>query len=169
MTAHRVLFTGSRTYTDRDMVKAVIAGLGLNVMDDSFGDRHRPLQVAHGAARGLDALVDDVVVNDFTSPVVTQRRCPADWAHCDPDHPEVPCPDDGGRHRQRYAKTSGTYCPIAGLRRNATMLVAFKPDLVVAFVDKQLHLSKGTNDMVERARRAVIPYHVIQTMPGRTS
>jgi predicted Rossmann fold nucleotide-binding protein DprA/Smf involved in DNA uptake len=47
----------------------------------------------------------------------------------------------------------------AGVLRNAEMLEKEHPDLVVAFT-RNLATSKGTRDMVERARRAGIPVEV---------
>ena len=52
------------------------------------------------------------------------------------------------------------YHRAAGPIRNQQMLVEGKPDLVLAFhVD--LERSKGTKDMVNRARRAGVPVEVI--------
>jgi len=50
----------------------------------------------------------------------------------------------------------------AGIRRNERMLNEGKPDLVVAFVDKPLHQSKGTANMVMLARRSLVPVSVIE-------
>jgi YspA, cpYpsA-related SLOG family len=50
----------------------------------------------------------------------------------------------------------------AGMRRNARMLRQGRPDLVLAFVDKPLDHSRGTADMVRRARAAGVEVRVIQ-------
>ena len=52
------------------------------------------------------------------------------------------------------------YHRAAGPIRNQQMLVEGKPDLVLAFHHDIEH-SKGTKDMVDRARRAGIPVEVI--------
>ncbi len=50
----------------------------------------------------------------------------------------------------------------AGIRRNARMLRHGRPDLVLAFVDKPLDHSRGTADLVRRARAAGIPVRVTE-------
>lgn len=54
----------------------------------------------------------------------------------------------------------------AGPIRNQKMLDRFEgePDLVLAFVDKPLEESKGTADMVRRARKAGVQVYVVQAM-----
>ncbi len=49
----------------------------------------------------------------------------------------------------------------AGFRRNARMLRQGRPDLVVAFTVGPLQHSRGTADMVRRARAAGVPVQVI--------
>jgi hypothetical protein len=49
----------------------------------------------------------------------------------------------------------------AGFRRNARMLRQGRPDLVVAFTVGPLQQSRGTADMVRRARAAGVPVQVI--------
>jgi hypothetical protein len=49
----------------------------------------------------------------------------------------------------------------AGFRRNARMLQQGRPDLVVAFTVGPLAESRGTADMVGRARAAGVPVQVI--------
>lgn len=56
----------------------------------------------------------------------------------------------------------------AGPARNQLMLNQGKPDLVLAFVDKPLSESHGTNDMVGRARQAGVTTYVIQRMERST-
>lgn len=51
-----------------------------------------------------------------------------------------------------------THGKPAGIIRNQQMLVDGKPELVLAFHDDLEH-SKGTGDMVKRARRADIPVY----------
>jgi len=164
----RVIFTGSRTYDDRQMVRWVVNGL----VCEPDG-----LTIVHGACpTGTDKFVDEVAQSlvslnkglfDGTLAFEIEPH-PADWDACDWDHPSVPCPPGREHRKQRRVEgpaqnTFATYCPLAGFRRNAEM-AALGADACFAFVDKPLILSKGTNDMVERAARAGIdPIHVITT------
>lgn len=50
----------------------------------------------------------------------------------------------------------------AGPIRNQRMLEEGKPDIVVAFIDKPLQTSRGTADMVRRARQAGLPVYIIE-------
>jgi YspA, cpYpsA-related SLOG family len=49
----------------------------------------------------------------------------------------------------------------AGPLRNGRMLQEGKPDVVWAFIDKPLESSRGTADMVRRARAAGVPTYVV--------
>lgn len=60
-----------------------------------------------------------------------------------------------------YGAEWGRYGSAAGPRRNERMLAEGRPDLVIAFIDKPLPLSRGTKNMVSLARRAGIPTHVV--------
>ncbi len=51
----------------------------------------------------------------------------------------------------------------AGFRRNARMLHKGRPDLVVAFAVGPLADSRGTADMVRRARAAGVPVQVVSS------
>ncbi len=55
----------------------------------------------------------------------------------------------------------------AGPIRNQQMLDEGEPRLVLAFVNKPLAESRGTADMVRRARAAGITTYVIESMPDR--
>ena len=54
------------------------------------------------------------------------------------------------------------YHRAAGPIRNQQMLIEGRPDLVLAF-HSDLEHSKGTKDMVDRARRAGVP---VEVLPG---
>ncbi len=56
----------------------------------------------------------------------------------------------------------------AGPIRNQRMLDEGKPDIVLAFVNKPLAESRGTADMVRRARAAGVPTYVIEAPPDPT-
>lgn len=108
----RILFTGSRNYTNRDKVRYVLEGFF----------RARPeLITCQGGARGLDTLVKEEA-NKLGIPCETYK---AEW--------------------DKYGKAAG---PI----RNQLMLDQFNPDLVVYFTE-DLEKSKGTKDMVTRAKK----------------
>lgn len=79
----------------------------------------------------------DALAHAFQAPGVVHRHFPADW--------------------DRYGKT-------AGVVRNQRMLVEGKPDYVLAFVDKDLAESRGTNHMVKIARAAGVHGTVIRKL-----
>jgi hypothetical protein len=54
----------------------------------------------------------------------------------------------------------------AGPIRNQQMLDEGEPEMVLAFVDKPLAESRGTNDMVTRAKGAGVPTYVIERING---
>jgi hypothetical protein len=53
----------------------------------------------------------------------------------------------------------------AGAIRNQLMLAEEKPDMVWAFVTKPLEQSRGTADMVRRARAAGVRCYVVEATP----
>lgn len=61
---------------------------------------------------------------------------------------------------KRYPAQWDKYGKAAGMIRNQQMLTEGKPDWVIAFHDDIEH-SKGTGDMIKRAKRAGIPVEVI--------
>lgn len=86
----------------------------------------------HGAARGADEIAGQIAEDHGA---VTVVAFPADW--------------------EKHGKPAG---PI----RNQQMLDEGKPTVVIAFVDKPLAESRGTNDMVTRARNAELPTYVVE-------
>lgn len=91
------------------------------------------LTVIEGGAKGADALA-------------------AFWAQTRPD----------GVGHEQYPADWATHGKAAGPRRNQLMLDEGKPDIVLAFVDKPLVESKGTADMVRRARMAGVTTYVME-------
>lgn len=92
------------------------------------------LTIIHGAARGADTLAAgsaECLVQGYDLPEI--EAYPADW--------------------EAHGKAAG---PI----RNQRMLDEAKPDVVWAFCD-DLGASKGTADMVRRARKAGIPVYLV--------
>lgn len=157
-----VLFTGSRTVTNHDAVAMLLDGL---VMADAATPA--ALKVVHGGARGLDHLVGLYLAAEYEG-VVEVVAVPAEWERCGPD-----CPPTTSHRRLRIVPGAGpdglveeTYCPWAGGRRNQLMLDEHKPDLVIAVVDKPLHLSKGTADMVKRAQKARVQTFLLDLTGG---
>jgi hypothetical protein len=67
-----------------------------------------------------------------------------------------------GVRSDRWRADWDTHGKAAGPIRNQRMLDEGEPDLVLAFVDKPLAESKGTADMVHRARKANVPTYVIE-------
>lgn len=92
------------------------------------------LTVIEGGARGADAVAAEWV-RTVPSEFVQHEQYPADW--------------------DVHGKAAG---PI----RNQRMLDKGKPDQVWAFVTKPLEDSRGTADMVRRARAAGITTYVVQ-------
>lgn len=63
------------------------------------------------------------------------------------------------RQHQRFRAEWKIYGKAAGPKRNLAMLVEGKPDLVIAFPDPD---SRGTWDMVEKAKKAGVKTIVIE-------
>ena len=88
--------------------------------------------IVHGGARGADALAGDIAGRVMGHAVEVH---PADW--------------------HKHGKSAG---PI----RNQEMLDKGRPHEVWAFVSKPLVDSRGTADMVKRARAAGVPTRVVE-------
>lgn len=93
------------------------------------------MTLIHGAAPGADTLAGRAAETAPSGASVDPY--PADW--------------------NKHGKAAG---PI----RNQQMLDEGKPDMVIAFVDKPLEESRGTNDMVTRAKAAGLPVYVVEKM-----
>lgn len=99
---------------------------------DGIADYHRPdFEVIEGGAKGADSCAATWVAGHGSEYPPRHRRFPADWA---------------------------THGRAAGPIRNQQMLNEGKPNLVVAFRDGA---SKGTADMVRRAKQAGIRTYVV--------
>jgi len=70
--------------------------------------------------------------------------------------------DNQGVTAEAYPADWGTHGKAAGPIRNQQMIDDAKPDVCWAFVDKPLAESRGTADMVRRARKAGIPTYVTE-------
>jgi hypothetical protein len=134
----RVIVCGSRTFSDPKPVDTMLYGLWRPLIADigRASKRDGVMTVVEGGAKGADALA-------------------AFWAQ---SHEGV-CWIQVTANWSRDGKAAG---PI----RNQRMLDDGEPDLVLAFVDKPLEESRGTADMVRRARQARVPVYVVQSMTG---
>lgn len=103
------------------------------ILDGLFANAAKDdFALIEGGAKGADAVAADWAKMHRRD--IEHLDFPADWA---------------------------THGRAAGPKRNQRMIDEGRPDLVAAFTDKPLADSKGTADMVRRARAAGIPiYHV---------
>lgn len=139
----RVLVCGDRDWVDRlgyvdsdlGFIEALLFGLA------ALGDCHKmddpPLTIIEGGARGADQAAAEWV-RQFQPDCgcgcsVQLLSFPPDWV--------------------KHGKAAG---PI----RNQQMLDEGRPDIVVALHD-DLIASKGTKDMVQRAKKAGIPVYLV--------
>lgn len=109
----RYLICGSRTFLDKERMRAVLVSRGFGPSD----------VVITGGAKGADSLGHELAVELGCETEVY----PADW--------------------NKYGKGAG---PV----RNQQMLDEGKPEFILAFVDRPLTESRGTADMVRRAKAA---------------
>lgn len=130
----KVLVCGSRTLTDPKPMDVILYGLWRPLLTDygKAAKRDGVMTVIEGGAKGADALAAFWAQSHEG---VTWIQCPANWAQ------------DG---------------KAAGPIRNQRMLDRNEPDLCLAFVDKPLAQSKGTADMVARARKANVRTWVVE-------
>jgi hypothetical protein len=128
----RVLVCGDRNWIDYDLIASRLDKLMTEVDREDDGPC---LTVIQGCARGADSLAGEWVDRNlvYYEGNAVQQKFPADW--------------------KQYGRAAG---PI----RNQQMLREGKPDLVLAFHD-DIENSKGTKDMVNRAKRAGILTKVI--------
>lgn len=123
---YRILITGSRSWTDEKVIAEAI----FKAIDDQGVTPGRDYVIVHGACgQGADALAAKVCEDeawwlDRLGAALVAEPHPADWDscadHCSPAH-----------RKRRWDGT--TYCPAAGLRRDAEM-VAAGADVCLAFV-----------------------------------
>lgn len=120
----RVLFCGSRTYTNFAIVSQTVAAI------ESESRTGKPLVCIHGDARGADTLAARACERAGWDEIIA---FPADW--------------------DKYGKR-------AGYVRNAQMLAAGMPDLVVAF--RSEGESRGTDMMCALAKDAGVEVRVVR-------
>lgn len=135
----RVLVCGSRDWTDEEAIFTVLNGY---LSDDM------PMTVINGGARGADTVAWKWATYHLD-----------DWSESSPPEKLV----DLRVYRAQWREHGKAAGPI----RNQQMLTEGKPDVAWCFVNKPLEESRGTADMVRRARAAGIPIYVVQAhRPG---
>lgn len=160
----RVLVCGDRNWEDRSIIFTVLGG----VLDETVAN-FSDLVIIDGCTRGADEMAGDFFSGktpgegcgrgsaergSYAGHVnVLHEHYPAKWDEHDWEaKTAVPC-----FHESRLFDDR---CPAAGPRRNQQMLDEGKPLLVLAFHD-DIKSSRGTKDMVSRAKRAGIRTYVI--------
>lgn len=143
-----VLVTGSRRWPDpRPMCKAVDFAFDLVHLAAPQGTR-----LIVGDADGVDTACIDLARRGWT---VDGPHRP-DWDLCTDG-----CPDDGGAHRRhrppRLGQDTGTYCPLAGHRRNQHMVNVAAATPAPVCLGFHHGSSRGTTDCLNRAAAAGIP------------
>lgn len=131
----RVLICGSRDWNDLNAIAFILDGLWTDWADGYEVVHLDPFVLIEGGANGADA-------------------CAAWWARNSPHHPR----DHTFVHEQ-YPADWPRYGRAAGPIRNQQMLDEGKPDVVWAF--KSRPDSRGTDDMISRAKSAGIPVYVV--------
>lgn len=147
MTLLRVLVTGSRRWTDAEILGDAL----LECWHDALQLGADGITVVHGAAHGADSLAGLWAVANQGLGVIAEPH-PANWSSC-----AAECPP--GHRRPRRDGTG--YCPTAGHRRNQLM-VDLGAAIAFAF---PLGASTGTRDCIRRAERAGIEVRVFEALP----
>ena len=143
-----IIISGGRWFNDADVIADYLAYLR-----DRYGDE---LVIITGGAPGADTIAEQIcALAGITCEVFT-----AHWGECGPECPPV---------HMKVNSRGELYCPTAGHRRNQRMLDrlpraarnASQPvGGVAAFIDRPLEKSRGTQNMVELARKADVPVRV---------
>lgn len=147
---YRVILTGSRRWTDRTAIHAVLRELDNN---------HADLLVIHGACpTGADAIADAFA----ESWGIARKPMPADWDSCAPTCPARPHRKTRRPGDIHHPGTLPDYCPGAGPRRNWAMCQT-GADLAVAW---SMDYAWGTANCINAARDSGITVH--KYGPGRS-
>lgn len=145
--ASRILVCGSRTFTNRWPVHAMLQWC----VPDPMVSADIPT-IIEGGAKGADNIAKVWVCGD------------------DKDKPCPPGPHRGHKlpymMHEQYPADWEKYGKAAGPRRNADMLKRGEPDLVLAFLDKNRIASRGTNDMITKCEVAGVPVYMVQYIHG---
>lgn len=125
-----------RAAIEQDVISAALAGFYMEAT-----------VLIHGAAHGADLLAAE-----YCEGWNEMNRDTGSWAS---PVEIIPFPADWRK-----------YGNAAGPMRNARMITEGKPDMAIGFVNKPLHLSKGSADMARRARKAGVPTFVMERYDG---
>lgn len=128
----RILVTGSRDWSDKDVIREAIEKRVNGVKDVTLvnGDATGADRIAAVIARNMGCTIEDH---------------PANWESCGEE-----CGPDHWRYRD-----GKPYCPRAGFVRN-THMVELGADICLAFIRNN---SKGATMTAKLAERAGIPVH----------
>lgn len=148
-----ILLAGSRHLTEPGVVPGTLYDIAVNIADG-------PVIIRHGACPGESSA--DQVASDWINEMggrygVTEDPMPADWDSCAPSCPA----DPGHRRRKRPSDTAhpgklDDYCPGAGPRRNAEMVVKVpRPAWMIAFPEPG-RKNYGTRNCIRLAKAAGI-------------
>lgn len=131
----RILITGSRTWTDRHAIRDAIYQHYTNATEGVL--------LIHGDAAGADRIARDLARSwKADGWAIDEHAVPAQWsARCRPE-----CKPGHRRNRN----TGSTYCPMAGMYRNAEM-VALGADICLAFIRDNSRGATGCADLAEAA------------------
>jgi hypothetical protein len=148
MKPYRILITGSRDWTDENLIRHQLTRAWLQV--------EGPFTVVHGGCpTGADWIASDWVANMHEAEMgdnITEEAHPADWDHCTDTcpqaHRKAKRPDDAV-----HPGVCSDYCPSAGPRRNRE-LIALGPDRCLAFIRNG---SRGASHTAVLAEKAGIP------------
>lgn len=142
----RVLVTGDRNWTDRNAVWAVLDGLYFQAT------------VGH-----LTVELSEFVVIEGQCPYGGADKHAEEWAKNSPTHSYNERPDDPRFEHLPFPADWETFGKAAGPIRNKRMLYEGKPDVVWAFHD-DLYKSRGTSDMIARAKKADVPVYLVSRL-----
>lgn len=141
----RVLVTGSRTIGDRQfrgIIHALLTGLFSESTVGHLTTELSEFVIMEGGGTGADDAADW-------------------WAESSPMHSHNESPDDPRFEHLRFP-VDWRLGKRAGPMRNRQMLKEGRPEMVLAFVDKPLGESRGTESMVDMALDAGVPVYVVR-------
>lgn len=135
-----VLGLGSRAWTDRELIDAVLT----ETWHDARQDGYCGIEVMEGTAPGADTMCGNWAKARLEDGI-GHLPVPADW--------EGPCATSCPPGHRETRHDSTEYCPLAGHRRNQNMIDR-RPLIALAF---QVGTSTGTADCIRRAETAGLP------------
>lgn len=134
--------TGSRKYPHRGRLEDTL----LEAWHDALQNGYTGIELMQGCAEGADTMGDQWAKRNG----ILVRERPADW--------EGPCGSDCKPGHRRRNRRGIEYCPLAGHRRNQSMV----DERPLLFVAAHHNGSTGTADCIRRAETAGIPVWRVQ-------